>query len=117
MVQTEMTAVAKLTGLSKLEETPGGGVAAGIVQRSTPGGKEAIVRVGGERRKDGENKGSIQAPVACGGDLFQILCHARGLCLVQPSDLVGILDLQGRYSRRQGTRSPGIPRWGLAVHV
>jgi hypothetical protein len=66
-----MTVGPKLTGSSKLGATPGGGVAAGIVQRSTPGGIEAIVGFGAKRSNSGGNKGRMQAPVAGGSDLFQ----------------------------------------------
>ena len=43
MVQTEIVAAANDVGFTKLEVCPSGGFPAGIAQRSTPGGKEAMV--------------------------------------------------------------------------
>ena len=43
MIQTEMVAAANDVGFTRLDVCPSGGFPAGIAQRSTPGGIEAMI--------------------------------------------------------------------------
>lgn len=109
MVQKAMTAGPRLTGLSKLGTTPSGGVAAGIVQRSTPGGIEAIVRFGGGRSKSGENKGRSKHR----SDVGAISSNAHVMHMAYVSSICWAF-LTSKLRIPEG-REPHLPAWPRAV--